>query len=317
MGEAQRRETARLVRALLLAIAGLILAPPLGWLVAALVVAVSVARGQHGVLAAVVAAAFVIGWLMPLGGVGAGVLNAMLALVPGLVAGWTIRRDTTYGRLVAVVTATLFAFYAGVLATTSRVIADYAAEMEKLLSGPDGAQYSAQWRALLEVQQWVIEHWNALFVGFAFSSALIWACVLATAAAAWLNRTQTPARIDGAFRTLRPPDWAVWFVIAAALMWLAEQRWPNEPLRQVSWNAAVGLAGLYWMNGLAVAVYAVNALKPNLIMVTLLAFAAMMLNVMPMLVLVGLFDTWGEWRRKIDQLLAARQLRENSRDDAP
>ena len=316
MGEAQRRETARLVRALLLAIAGLILAPPLGWLVAALVVgqcrarATRRARGgrRRGVRDRLVDA---------LGGVGAGVLNAMLALVPGLVAGWTIRRDTTYGRLVAVVTATLFAFYAGVLATTSRVIADYAAEMEKLLSGPDGAQYSAQWRALLEVQQWVIEHWNALFVGFAFSSALIWACVLATAAAAWLNRTQTPAKIDGAFRTLRPPDWAVWFVIAAALMWLAEQRWPNEPLRQVSWNAAVGLAGLYWMNGLAVAVYAVNALKPNLIMVTLLAFAAVMLNVMPMLVLVGLFDTWGEWRRKIDQLLAARQLRENSRDDAP
>ena len=115
---------------------------------------------------------------------------------------------------------------------------------------------------------------------------------------------------------MRPPDGLAWAVIATALLWFADQQWPTDSLRIISWNAAFALAGLYWVNGLSIAGYAIAAFRPNPFMIALLAVAAVLMNFISLLAIVGLFDTWGDFRRKIDEVLAARELREHSGDDS-
>jgi hypothetical protein len=168
---------------------------------------------------------------------------------------------------------------------------------------------------LLALFDWWFDHWAETAVGVAFVNALYASVIIASLTAWWLRRTGGVFQLSGSFKDMRVPDWAAWVLIAAALLWYADQRNPTEWMRIASWNTGLALFGLYWLNGLSIAAYAVAAFKPNPFMLAALTLAAFFLSVLPLLIVPGLFDTWADFRRKMDELLAARQLREESGDD--
>ncbi len=121
--------------------------------------------------------------------------------------------------------------------------------------------------------------------------------------------------MPGSFRAMRPPEWLVWCVIATALLWFADWRWPSEALRLVSWNAALGLVGIYWLNGLSVLVYGLWAWKPHPLTAAAIVLALLLLRLIYLLSIAGLFDTWGDFRKKVDEMMAVRNLRDHPHDE--
>ena len=97
-----------------------------------------------------------------------------------------------------------------------------------------------------------------------------------------------------------------------------EQQWPNTALRTLCWNTALGLAAVYWLNGLSVLAYALGGVRAHPLMTVgavLTFFYLLYCDPVLVVSLVGLFDTWGDFRRKIDAIVTARRLREQSDED--
>ena len=104
-------------------------------------------------------------------------------------------------------------------------------------------------------------NWPFFVVGFNFGVLLLCATALVTLCFAWARRLPGPVTPHGKFSELRAPDWLVWLAIACALLWFADRRWDWPPLRMVSWNGAVGLVFVYWLNGLAIVLYGLGLFK--------------------------------------------------------
>lgn len=168
---------------------------------------------------------------------------------------------------------------------------------------------------LVEASQWFSNHWDSLALGFLFGGMLLFSCVAVSVATAWLRRrgTRVLAQREGV-GTFRPGDWLVWAVITAAVLWMIDNQWPQDVLRMLSWNAAVGLAFVYWLNGFACLIFAMNTLRVHPLMYVTVIFLVLMLSVHSLLCLFGLFDTWLDFRLKTLKAVEARRLRESSDD---
>jgi len=121
--------------------------------------------------------------------------------------------------------------------------------------------------------------------------------------------------LAGGFRNFRPPDWLVWAAILSALGFFAYGRWPVALVRNVSWNAAIALAAVYWLNGLAVLVFALSALRLRPFLAAAI-FLGMVVYPGTHAVFcgVGFFDTWAEFRPRLRRAIAARRARERERE---
>jgi uncharacterized protein YybS (DUF2232 family) len=151
---------------------------------------------------------------------------------------------------------------------------------------------------------------HAVGFGVGFVFGLITASVYTSVTGGVLRRLLGRPGFAGSFKDFRPTEWLVWGAIAVALGCLLEYHWPNPVLRAVAWNSAIALASVYWFNGLSIVVYGVHVLRPGLLAFAgflLVVIALINLGMMPVLGLVGLFDTWGDYRRKLDALGAARR----------
>jgi hypothetical protein len=164
-------------------------------------------------------------------------------------------------------------------------------------------------------------HWESLSVGFALASAIMFTCALVSLTSWALRRFWNEDCMRAGFRMMRPPDWLVWPVIAVALVILIERQWPNRTIEAVSWNVAVVLAVVYWLNGLSVFAYAFFALQsPVLIALALLAIAIyLVMSQFPVVCLVGVLDTWVGFRTRLDRwnrwLAEQEKIRRESGDD--
>lgn len=154
---------------------------------------------------------------------------------------------------------------------------------------------------------WFGENKNAFTVGFVFGVYLLLACIMVSAVAAILRRWFADPGPVGSFRDMRPPEWLVWAVIGALSFWLIDQRTEWAQARLVSWNVAIGLAAVYCLNGLSILLYGVQALAPGAVMVVLTVLLVMNVGPVYVLSLLGLFDTWANFRMRIDRL--AERLR--------
>lgn len=164
--------------------------------------------------------------------------------------------------------------------------------------------------------RWMQEHWEAINLGLALWPVLLSALFVVSFSARWLRVRGGGSVFCGSFRDLRPPDWLVWLAILAALALFAERRWPNSLLRNVSWNAAIGLAAVYWVNGMAVLVYALSAIRLH---VFLAAAVFLGIAVYPgahaVFCGVGFFDTWAEFRPRLRRAIAARRARQREENE--
>ena len=295
--------------------------PGLGVIVAAAAVAIQVARGRWRTALLYVVAAGAAGagvaYVASLnaealsGGRAAleGIYGAFGAAVLGVCIGVGIAMRFRFGLIVGAAALAAFAVFVIPLAGQLDTVEELHVQTVATLEGPD-APPAGRERALLELQEWIYGHWKYLYVGLAFGSALFSAAVAAYGAMFWLRRSR-PLEGVGGFRTMRPPEWLVWLVIVAASLWFVDRSWPNEWVRMAGWNLAIALAAVYWLNGLSVLTYAVAVLRPHPVLVVILMAAIILFQLGVALLFIGLFDTWGEFRHKLDRLAAARLEREN------
>ena len=276
-----------------------------------------------------------------------------LAALLGVLLGHGIERQWSYGRCVAVFACGAYLFVAGAVLATWDESRAYAVKflddqieqwrdaagvagtpdapsgnetVEDALDTPETAAVAAapgardsQVPGLAETVamfRWLQQHWNETNLGLAFWPILFGALFVVGFTGRWLRlKLRRPGPV-GSFREMRPPDALVWAAIAAAVAILADRQWPNEMLRAISWNAGIGLAAVYWVNGLAVAVFTVVAVRLHpLFAVVALVLLFMSPGVHGVLCGVGFFDTWGEFRVRLVRVLEARRHRDEDDDE--
>lgn len=208
----------------------------------------------------------------------------------GVLIGWALRRRWSYARTVVLATALM----------TPVFVVLFVLQWENLLAY---AQETFEDRAGSE---FAAENVYNLAFGWAALLMLLSACFGTSLTARWLEYRDRYRR-NGSFRDLRQPDWLAWCAIGAFVLWYADQRWPHPALRMIGWNAALALFGIYWITGLAVIAYAVRALRLAPIWVFAGLFLILLSPAVGLPAAVGLMDTWGEFRRKLDRWAAARQ----------
>lgn len=296
----------------LLGTLGLVPVSVAGLLAAPVPIAGAVARGRPlREWAALLAATALAGGLGSRALSGAAILLVAGSL--GLPIGRGVRRNGSYGRSVAVVTLLMFAALAGTMvgawSELGEAVAQSRDELGRALDEAGGDERAIR---LLERQVWVTDHWPYLLFGVAFAIALFAGCAMVSAARQWIARRHGLAGA-GSFRTMRPPDALAWLVILMFALWYADYRSPSETLRYVAWNGAIALAVVYWVNGLCVLAFTLRALRPHpLIGMMLIAISLLLLN---LLTVVGLFDTWGDFRPRIARRLAGERPRGDGSDD--
>lgn len=254
------------------------------------------ASGMRGRSLGLVAGAGLAAWLST----GSPVALAMYLIAAdiGVLMGVACARQWPLGWTVAVVTLVGSALVAsGMLVNwqesrkeASIYLSARAAELEK-----DGtAETSSADAAKADLLRWCDANWPYLSLGMVFGTAFM----MTTAVMGWLSarlrRSGAPVP-RGSFSEMRVPEWMVWLAIALALMWFADRKWPNEALRIVTWNSAISLAFVYWMNGFSILVYALSVFRVNPFL-----FYAVIIGLFyslpPVFCAVGFFDTWWNFR---------------------
>lgn len=228
----------------------------------------------------------------------------------GLWKGWP------YGRTVLAASACAFALVAGIVLLSwpewtafSTLFWDAAVtELETEAAHHGGERV----QAVVESMTWFRDHVADVGFGLMLWMTAAASCVALSALWAWARRRLPAAGLRGSFRQMRVSEWLVWAAIAVAGLWFIDRQWPIPALRMVSWNAAAALAGVYWLNGVSVAAYGFDVLRPHLFVCMAAIVVLITFGVHPVFCFVGLFDTWGNFRRVIDAMAAARRQRDET-----
>lgn len=280
----------------------------------ALLAAQAQARRMAGLMAAALLAAL-------LGGAGFGpTLGYLLAAIGGALLGMGFRARWSFGQCVTVGAAYGFGLAGLNLALnweafrlqSTAALEDWAVQM-RMQAEKAGTAAPENVTAFF---LWMSEHWAALAPGLLFAQILLAVTAAVAFCGWWLRRAGGGAGPATRFGATRPPDWLAWVAIGAALLWIADQYWWSHPaLRFVAWNGAIVLAAVYFLNGLAILIYGLSAFQAHPIVIAALVFLLIYLWAHPAIAVAGLFDTWGEFRLKIDRLVAARKARDEEQDE--
>ncbi len=250
---------------------------------------------------------FGMGWLV----VG---FAAALVASGGVVLGGMIRSGSSFGRCVAA----LSLLYFGLIGAETAVLWDQTRDAWTVFMNARTAELEeAGNTAMAELLRWFDGHWAYVGFGMLYSGLLLAVSLQAVVVFRWLRANPDQAagvEPNGQFKTMRPPEWLVWLAIAAALLWLADNRWPNETVRFVSWNTAMALFTVYWLNGLGIALCGLQAFGARAGMQALLLGLLFLSGMHQGLAVFGLFDTWFEHRIALARLAAAWRERNRDRD---
>lgn len=164
--------------------------------------------------------------------------------------------------------------------------------------------------------QWLQEHYAAVVLGLWLWPMLLCALAAMALTARLVRANGGTAVPSGGLVFMRVPDWMVWPVIAAALLWMVNHYYhPHETLRVLAWNGAIALAAVYWLQGVAVAVFCLSVLRVQPFMVMLLL---VLVFLSPgghfVICTVGFFDTWVDFRGRLLRWAVARR-RANGQDE--
>ncbi len=172
--------------------------------------------------------------------------------------------------------------------------------------------------ALAEVMKWMDERLPFVGFGLLFQGALFSAAAQA-GLVFFLLRAGADGEAapvpEGRFRTMRPPEWLVWLAILALVLWLADNRWPNDAVRFVAWNGAIALSAVYWLNGLGIALCAMEAFGLRPVMCVVLLALLFIMQAQHLLAVAGFVDTWFDQRLTAARIAAAWRARRDRDDD--
>lgn len=265
------------------------------------------ALGMHGRSLGLVACAALAAWSST--GSLSAVGTYVIAADTGVLMGMASVRRWPFGWTVTAVTLVAFALVAlGVLADWDAVrhavtifVNARIADIEK----SNANEITAVEAAIADTLRWLDLNSAYLCLGMMFGTMLIGSTVLVALVAARLRRFGASAP-SGLFSEMRSPEWLVWVAIALAVLWFVDRKWPNEVLRLITWNSAVGLACVYWVNGFSILIFALNAFKVSPFLFYAVVIGLFYLNLQFVLCAVGLFDTWWDFRRRFAHAAAAR-----------
>jgi hypothetical protein len=236
----------------------------------------------------------------------------------GIPLGLGIALRWTYGWTVAVVAGFLYAVIAvAFISVWPEWVAQSQAAWDVLLHELRDATTDSEGEsaaAMARMVVWMKEHWAAVGLGLWLWPVVIAACSGVSVVSGWLRRRWNTAGLRGSFREMRTSEWLVWTTILVALMCFADQRWPELGLRVISWNSAVALAAIYWLNGLSIFVFTLDALRTHFLLVATMVLLFVWAMPHPLLCAIGLFDTWADFRGRLHKAIAARKHREQSDD---
>jgi len=259
--------------------------------------------------------------LVGLAGHGSGMAMVYYGLVAslGLLLGQGIAVGWSYGWTVAVVVAAAYGLVAGHTllfweAARAQARAGLDSWSAYLAQQVDVAEEGPQ-ALMLEQIAWLGEHWAEVGLGLMFWPVLLAACAGLSLTASKLRRLDGAPALRGSFREMRTPEWVIWAAIVLAALWFVDRTWPSGLLRLGAWNAAFALSAVYWLNGLSILAYAFKALQPSLFVAGAVVVVLFLFGVHPVLCFVGLFDTWGDFRRSVARLAAARKRAQQALDD--
>lgn len=251
-------------------------------------------------------------------GVAVGLPNSLIPCIVYSVIGWPIAwailQGMAYKSLVIRLVA--FVFVTQVILSVLQW-EQIALEIQKnvefyqgQLEGPGANSLTDPQIENLKMIVWLFENWQDVFIGFSLAGALMGGCL----SIGWIFRAvrrRTAIVPKGSFADFRPHDGIVWLAIGTALMAFADSTWPNPWVQTITLNAAVGLYALYTLNGLSILLYGLDALKPNPFLAIAILMVLFMFGGVLMLSVVGLFDTWGEFRNRIDARIQSANDPEN------
>lgn len=171
-----------------------------------------------------------------------------------------------------------------------------------------------QW---IEIFRWYDLNYAYISIGSIFGSLLFMLAYVLSVVDRWhgLRGGVVQRRLSG-FQRMRLPEWLVWIAIVVALMWFADRQWPNELLRMVTWNAAVALTCLYGLHGFSILLYGLTVLKASALVSFAVISGLILFGLIHLLTVVGLFDTWVDFRIRIRRLARFRRagFRSDDRD---
>ena len=285
---------------------GLVLLAPLGFILAPIPVAMCVLRTQWEHIPFFIVVAGLAGVMGLVIGQVTLVVPMMLFALMGIPIAKAIQRQTPYiPLLMATTVAVLLVHLIGMSLQWNALVEQrhglldtYHAQLLKSTSEKLDTQ--------LNMNIWVLEHWNDVFIGLAFSSALLGACL----SIGWIYRRAVRQHVSepiGSFSEFRPRDTVVWLVIATAAIGFINYRWPDPWLQTISYNTALGLFTLYSLSGLAIVLHALRLWKPNPILMFVCLLALFWTGGLVSMVFLGLFDTWGDFRERMDERARAAE----------
>lgn len=289
-----------------------VVAPLAGLMLAPVLVALNVARGQMS-LAAMTALAMAgaagIGFWAP-----QGVLLGLAAASFGLPVGYWAAIGVPMARILARTAALASGTVVGLMAARAGEVQASMeltiTEFERLVEEAGPAMDAETAERFLEVQRNIVEQWPYLLPGAAIAAATVSVSLALVLLQRLLLRSGGPP-IPGRFRELRPPDWLAWLAIAAAVLWFADHEMPNEVLRLIAWNGAIALSGIYWLNGLAVLVAGSARLRVPQLLLPLVMLLMLLPQMSLVIAMVGFFDTWIEFRRRLEGIPPATTPHDN------
>ena len=272
------------------------------------------ALGRRGHAQGLAAAAVVAGVLFT-----GRLLNAgdyFVAVAAGVLMGEGFWRGWTFGRITRTLTAVGFVLIAANMVLNWQDLRHQATIFSNSLiamfeESPNAG--ASEVMVVVEQLKWMDVHWAEVAFGSLFA-AMLWLTVGAVALLTLAVRTRVPrGGPSTGFGEMRTPEWLVWVAILTALLWFVEQRWPNAPLRMLTWNTALALSSVYSLNGLSVLVHALKVFRTPMWIAVSVTVAMVFTGVSTLLGPVGLFDTWWDVRGKLDQFVAAREGTPSSR----
>ena len=237
----------------------------------------------------------------------------------GLLLGILARRQVALGMTITLLTVTMFVLLAalsiadwGILnADLQTAFHEYVVKLEST----NTKEAIAQAEMIAEGFEWIEENFVFLYFGGLLGLVMF----MATAASVplyWRFRSEVSFSVTNyQFRLLRAPEHLVWLAILLVGLWFWDSRSPNEVVRFLSWNGALALIAIYWLNGLSIVFYISYVWKWRPVVIYLLLLFMIVLNIIFALSIVGFFDTWLDFRRKASYIVQLRKSSNESDSD--
>ena len=293
---------------------GLVLLPQLAFILGPAPIAVNVLARRPNRAKVYVLVAILAGTMGILTGVRSPMVTCILYSILGWPIAWAILNRVAYKSLVMRVVACVFVTQVVLINLQwEQVIVEMAPTLEGFQEqrhGSEAGTLTDRQIVNLNMIIWMLENWRDVYLGFSFAGSLAGVCL----SLGWIYRgvrRETELEPMGSFSDLRPHDAMVWFAIGTALLGFANSYWPAAWLQATALNTAIGLFALYLLNGFSILLYGISELRPNPILALVFLLVMFFFGGVFMLGIVGLFDTWGEFRKRID----ARVQLVNDSDD--